>query len=118
MTCTQLCNPYNETPSQPDSAWVEEHTQAYNGMSQKLKAALDDALCTFARQPGNVAPLLDRLLRSVVVQPRSLQEASSLTRADITYQLNEIEVVRAAGGVSHVCQPPLLPENCHARWKQ
>ncbi len=61
-------------------------------MPQKLKAALDDALCTFARQPGNVPPMFDRLLRSVVVQPRSLQDASSLSRADISYQLNEIEV--------------------------
>ena len=62
-------------------------------------------------------PLLDRLLRSVVVQPRSLQEASSLTRADITYQLNEIEVGRAACSDFHVCLPSLLPANPHACFK-
>ena len=80
----------------PGSAWIKFHTQALRGLLQKLKAALDDALCTFARHPAYVPPLLDRLLRSVVVQPRSLQEASSLPRADLTYQLNEIEVGSAA----------------------
>lgn len=58
---------------------------------QKLKAALDDALTSFARRPDDVAALWDRLVQSVVVQPRRLHD-TSLPRADITYQLNEIEV--------------------------
>ena len=79
-------------------------------MLQRLKAALDDALASFVRRPENVAQLWDRLVHSVVVQPRSLHESSgALPRADITYQLNEIEVSQrlCIGGA---IEPP--PSSC------
>ena len=58
---------------------------------QRLKAALDVVLASFARRREEVTALWDRLLRSVVIQPRTLLD-SSLPKADLTYQLNEIEV--------------------------
>jgi hypothetical protein len=85
LACLAFSGLADELPKLTPKQWL-----------QKLKAALVEALCTFARHPGNVAPLFDRLLRSVVVQPRSLQETSSLSRADISYQLNEIEVCFAS----------------------
>lgn len=60
---------------------------------QKLKAALDDALATFVRIPGNVAPMFEMLLASVIVRPAAFSGTpASLTRADLTFQLHEIEV--------------------------
>ena len=76
---------------------------------QRLKAALDDALASFVRRPENVAQLWDRLVHSVVVQPRSLHESSgALPRADITYQLNEIEVSQRLCIGGAIEPPPLL----------
>ena len=77
-------------------------------MLQRLKAALDDAVASFLRRPENVAQLWDRLVRSVVVQPRGLHESSgALPRADITYQLNEIEVSQRLC-IGNATKPPLM----------
>ena len=59
---------------------------------QKLKAALDEALTTFVRISSNVAPMFEMLLLAVIVRPTAPSDAPpSLARADITFQLNEIE---------------------------
>lgn len=67
--------------------------QSSDSYLQILKAALDEALTPFLRVQENCGPMLDMVLRSVIVQSAAFQEtAPSLARADITYQLNEIEV--------------------------
>ena len=64
---------------------------------QKLKAALDEALATFVRISSNVAPMFEMLLLAVVVGPAGQSDGPpSLARADLTFQLNEIEVRKSS----------------------
>lgn len=75
-------------PSYPCSFWLNPPRVPV----QKLKAALDEALVTFVRIPSNVAPMFEMLLHSVIVRPANYQDLkSTLARADLSYQLNEIE---------------------------
>ena len=63
--------------------------------TQDVKAALDDAIASFARRPDLAAALWERLLQAVVVAPGGMDEGP-VAHYDITYQLNEIEVGRLA----------------------
>jgi hypothetical protein len=59
------------------------------GQSQNLKAALHQAIASFAASPEVAIQLLERLLQAAVVSPAPVL---GLPRYDLTYQLNEIEV--------------------------
>ena len=68
-------------------------------MLQALKAACNEAIGVLVARTGQAAAIWDRLLAAVVVAPAA-QTDSAIVKYDISYQLAEIEVGRAAAPVS------------------
>lgn len=59
---------------------------------QTLKAACDEAISVMVARGGQAGAMWERLLAAVVVMPDS-QDDAAVSQYDISYQLNEIEVM-------------------------